>query len=509
VVAGRKLHIIALIDGATLVSQARLPVEEGELMKHSYAKCCTLQWATLTALVVLAASALVGCGGGSTPATTPPTANTTAVLVNMGDSPSDRVMAMSMTISAMGFTNSSGTSVAALSSPMTLEMLHLMGTMQPAAMPKLPQGTYTQMSVTVSSAIVSYVDPTTHNVIQKTVSGPMTATMTLNPALTVGSSAMVMNLDMDVAHSVSIDGSGNVTMTPTFRPFANTAMANATDPEHGGMMHMIGSVSSTAGNSFTMSTLSGMQFSMATSTGTQFQNMGGMGSMGNGLILMVNGIMQPDGSINAQYVQNMMTSGGLMAMGTVAAVTSSPATQLSLVPMDGIGSGMMSSVLANGMTVDVGSGTTYSIDKDGVDMTGLPFTPEFDATRIYAGQLVSSASSSGMAGGGGMMGGGMGGMTNAGTQTASSVRLEPQGLNGSVNNYTAGAGTATFALTVASDSVFASLTGATSITVFQQAGTQLRDITSVTNGASVHVRGLLFLDSGTYKLVATRIVAAQ
>jgi len=409
----------------------------------------------------------------------------------------------------MSFTNSSGTSVAALSSPQTLEMLHLMGTMQPAAMPKLPQGTYTQMAVTVSSATVTYVDPSTHNVIQKTVNGPMTASMTLNPVLTVGSSAMVMNLDMDVAHSISIDTSGNVTMTPTFRPFANTAIANATDPEHGGMMHMIANVSSTSGNNFTMSTLSGMQFNLAASSGTQFQNMSGMGSMNSGQILMVNAIMQPDGSINAQYVENMMSSGGLMAMGTVATVTGSPATQLSLVPMDGIGSGMMSSILANGMIVDVGSGTTYSIDKDGVDMNGLPFTPEFDATRIFAGQLVSSASSTGMMSGGGMMGGGMGGMTNAGTQTASAVRLEPQGLNGTVSNYSASGGTATFTLTAASDSSFASLTGATSITVFQQVGTQLRDITSVPNGSNVHVRGLLFLDSGVYKLVATRIVAAQ
>jgi len=365
------------------------------------------------------------------------------------------------------------------------------------------------MAVTVSSATVTYVDPSTHNVIQKTVNGPMTASMTLNPVLTVGSSAMVMNLDMDVAHSISIDTSGNVTMTPTFRPFANTAIANATDPEHGGMMHMIANVSSTSGNNFTMSTLSGMQFNLAASSGTQFQNMSGMGSMNSGQILMVNAIMQPDGSINAQYVENMMSSGGLMAMGTVATVTGSPATQLSLVPMDGIGSGMMSSILANGMIVDVGSGTTYSIDKDGVDMNGLPFTPEFDATRIFAGQLVSSASSTGMMSGGGMMGGGMGGMTNAGTQTASAVRLEPQGLNGTVSNYSASGGTATFTLTAASDSSFASLTGATSITVFQQVGTQLRDITSVPNGSNVHVRGLLFLDSGVYKLVATRIVAAQ
>ena len=481
-------------------------------MKNSNVKCLW-RWALLISLVILVAGAMIGCGGGSghsnsLPAT-PAAANATSVLVNMGDSPSDPVMALSMTVSAMSFTNSSGTSVAALSSPMTLEMLHLMGTMQAVAMPKLPQGTYTQMSATISSALVTYVDPTTHNIVQKTVNGPMTANIPLSPAFTVGIPAMIMNLDMDVASSVSFDASGNVSMTPTFRPFANEATANATDPEHGGMMHLIGSVNSTSGNSFGMSTLAGLQFNMTASSGTQFQGMGGMGSMGNGMILMVNAMLQPDGSINTQNIQHMMDRGGSLAMGTVSSTTGAPVTQLSLVPMDGIGSGMMSSVLADGMTIAVGPGTTYSIDKGGVDTNVLPFTPMFDATHVFAGQLVSSASTSGMSGSGGMMGGWMGGMTNAGTQNASAMQLEPQGLNGTVSNYIASAGTATFTLTIASDSVFTKLTGATSVTVFQQTGTQLRDLTSVTKASTVHVRGLLFLDSGIYKMVATRIVAAQ
>ena len=476
-------------------------------MKNSKMECLP-RWAILLALVIVVTGAMIGCGGNSGKST-PAAANATAVLVNMGDSPSDRVMALSMTVSAMDFTNSSGTSVAALSSPITLEMLHLMGTMQAVAMPKLPQGTYTQMSVIVSSALVTYLDPITHNAIQKTVSGPLTASIPLNPPLTVGSSAMVMNLDMDVARSVSIDASGNVTMTPTFHPFANAATASATDPEHGNMMHLIGNVNSTSGNSFTMSTLSGMQFNMATSGATQFQGMGGMGTMGNGLILMVDAMLQPDGSINAKYVERMMSTGGTLAMGTVASITGTPATQITLVPMDGIGSGMMPSVLANGIAVNV-SRSTYSIDEDGVDMVGIPFTPEFDAMHIFAGQLLSSSSASGMTSGGGMMGGGLGGMTNAGTQNASALQLEPQGLNGTVSNYIASAGTANFTLTLASDSAFSGLTaGTTSIKVFQQAGTQLRDITTVANGAIVHVRGLLFLDSGTYKMVATRIVAPQ
>ncbi len=444
---------------------------------------------------------VLGCGAGGSTASSPITSTpSTAVLVNMGDSPADQVMAMSLTVSAMNFMNSSGASVAAMSSPATLEVMHLMGTMQSVAMPKLPQGSYTQMSMTISSAAVTYLDPVSHNTVQKTVSGPMNVNVTFNPAFTVGSSGMVMNLDMDVAHSVSIDSSGNVTMNPSFRAFANSAMSNATDPEHGQMLHMIGTASNVSGNNFTMTTLSGMQFNMASSNSTTFQGMGGMNSMGSGMILFVDAAMRPDGSIGAGYVQDMMNSGGSMVMGTVSAVTGSPATQLSLVPMDGIGSGMMSSALANGMNVAAGSGTAYSIDTDDVDMHGLPFTPTFDATHVFAGQMVSTVSSSGMMSGG-MMGGS--------TQTASAVQLELQGFSGTVSNYTASSGAGTFTLDMAPNSTFATLTGSTSLLVFQQAGTQLRDFTSVTNGTNVHVRGLLFFDSGAYKLVASRIVAAQ
>jgi hypothetical protein len=62
-------------------------------------------------------------------------------------------------------------------------------------------------------------------------------------------------------------------------------------------------------------------------------------------------------------------------------------------------------------------------------------------------------------------------------------------------------------LTVAADSAFTTLTGSTAVTVFQQPGTELWGMTTITNGSMVHARGLLFLDAGTYKLVAGRMMA--
>ena len=105
-----------------------------------------------------------------------------------------------------------------------------------------------------------------------------------------------------------------------------------------------------------------------------------------------------------------------------------------------------------------------------------------------------------------MSGGGMGGMMGGGTVSASEIDLEEQGLNGTVSGYSGSAPT-TFTLTLPSDSAFATLTGSTTVTVFQQLGTELWGMTTITNGNTVHVRGLLFFDGGAYKLVASRIIA--
>lgn len=441
-------------------------------------------------------------GGGSTSQNQQP--NTSSLQVNIGDAPSDRLVAFGMTISSMAFTNSSGSSVPVLSSPATVEMTHLMGAMLPLSVMKIPQGTYTQASITMQNMAVAYMDPATGQLVQKTVAGPSTATVSFSPSLTVGSNPMVANFDMNMASSVSIDGMGNITFTPTFAAVMNPGGTGSHDPENGGMQHMTGTVASFSGSSFSMSMMeSSSPITIGTNSNTVFDGMGGMGMMSNNLIVMVDADMQPDGSMMATTVQDIMSSGGVMSEGLVTSVTGNPVTQLTLVAHDGAGNGMMPSNIGGTITVNVDSGTSCAIDSDGVDMSSLPFTPAFDRTTILKGQRVEPDSSSGMMSGGGMGGGMMGG----GTITATDLRLEQQGLGGTVSAYSSSGSQATFTLTLASDSALTTLTGATTLTVFQQAGTELRGMTTVTNGSTVHVRGLLFFDAGAYKLVASRIMA--
>jgi hypothetical protein len=81
--------------------------------------------------------------------------------------------------------------------------------------------------------------------------------------------------------------------------------------------------------------------------------------------------------------------------------------------------------------------------------------------------------------------------------------LKQQALTGVISGLTQNGNATNFTLTVASDSVFAMLAGQTAISVVDQASTELK--TTLANGGTVQVRGLLFFSSGQYTMVANRV----
>jgi hypothetical protein len=462
---------------------------------------------TLSITLVSLALVLAACGGGtnsSTPSSSSsaPTLSTT-VQVGLGDSPADWLTTFGMTVNSIMLTNSNGSTVSMLPAPTQMEMIRLMGTVQPVSIMQVPQGTYTGATISISSIQMGYMDPATHQYVQKTNTGPFTGTVNFNPAMSVGSTPMSLNFDMNMGSSVSISN-GNVTITPTFTGMMNS-LGTGQNPWQGYMQHMVGSVSSVSGSQFTMNMLMGMQSAtFHTNSNTQFSGMSGMGMMSNGVIVSVDGITQADGSLLAQHVEYKWNNGGMMGGGIVTGITGNPPTQLNIVAHNGIGGGMMMSAIAGNITVNVSSSTPYSADSDNVDLANLPFTPTFDSSSIAKGQKIDVVSGGNMMSGGGMMGGG----SSFGTINASQVELEQQGLFGTVSNYTANGSQASFTLTLPADSAFTTLTGVSSITVYKQNETQMHNLPAIANGNQVQVRGLLFYDSGAYKLVSTWIVGS-
>lgn len=463
--------------------------------------------AKLVGLVVLVSVLVVlaGCGGSNSSSGGSHLFNpsTTALQLNVGDDPSDRIAALLVNVNSVTLTNSTGGTVSVLGSPASVEFMHLMGALQSLSLVNVPQATYTKVTIAIASATVTYLNPATGQLTQKTIAGPMSATVNFNPALTISSGSAVLNLHLDIGRSISIDGSGNVIMTPVFTgSMFQGGSGGDHDRQHGGLDHLTGTVASISGSSFVLTMMQSSQaFTVNTDSHTEFEHIGGIGALTVGIIVMVDADLQSDGSLLAREVRLVnQDSRGMQAKGFIVSVAGSPATQLALIAHDGIGWGMSHDDIGRTITVNLDNNTAFSIDADHVDLTGLPFTPVFSSTSVFKGQAVEVVSSSGMGhdpGDDGMY---------HGTTNASEVRLRQQGLHGRVANYSANGSQATFTLNLATNSLFANLTGTTSITVYQQASTELWGASTVTNEATVEVRGLLFVNSGTYRLVAGRIL---
>ncbi len=455
------------------------------------------------AVLVALASITAGCGSGSGSSNVQSNAATSPVQVRLGDAPAGWIMAFSMNVNSITMKDNSGDTVNVLTSATPMEMMNLMGTVQLLKMANIPQGTYTQATVNISPVSMGYMDPNTHQYVKKSLSGTYSGTVTFDPPMTVGTGSSVMSFDMNMASSVSIDSSGNVTITPTFTAMMNPTATSTQSPWQGYMQNMVGLVSSSNGSQFTMTMLTGQQsVTVSTNSNTQFEGMGGMSGMSNGMIVSVDAITQPDGSLLAQNVESMESSGGMMAGGFIGNITGTPATGFTMATNSGIGGGMMMSNIASTMTVNMSSGTTCSYDSTGVDLSNLPFNPNNFSTNcaIAKGQMIDVVSSSGMMSGG--MGGGMMGGSTSNSIDATELRLEQQGMHGTVSNYNG----SSFTLTMPSDSAFATMTGTTTMIVYKQPGTQMLNTPAISNGSQLEVRGLMFYDSGTYKMVASWIV---
>lgn len=445
---------------------------------------------------------LTACGGSSTPAPTP-TAST-AVQVNLGDAPADWMLAFSMNISSMTLTGNNG-SVNVITGSTPMEMTRLMGTVEPVALVSAPQGTYTGASISIASCNVTYLDPTTKALVQKTIQGPTNANITFSSPVTLGSTPLAFNFDLDLANSVTMDNSGNLSLSPMFHASVGAQGAgNANSAFNGGTQQMMGVVNSVASNSFTMTQLQATNtFTFMTNAATQFQgNLGNMGMMGKGMGIMVTSTLQPDGTLLATRVGSRMNSGGIMGGGIITEVVGVPATQLTIVMQNGAGASVMTSYLSQSLIVNLTSSTEYEVDDDRIDLTKLPFTPVFDASNIYAGQSVIPISEST-----GMMASGMMGST-VGSITASDIRLQEQGFRGTTDVAITPATSTSFVLNLMPGCAFTTLTGADKILVYQLPGTNVENATAIPAGATLRVHGLLFKNAGEWTLVASTIAAS-
>lgn len=454
----------------------------------------------LCPVLTASAVALTGCSGNILPTATAagsPAAKS-AVQVRLGDAPVDKVLAFEITVSSVTLTNASGVTTSVLSSPTQVELTHLAGTFEPLTFQSVPQGTYTQATITVASPDLTYIDPGT-GLIVETHPALANAVATVpfgSGGIAVGSGSTSLNFDFNLASSLAFDASNNVTVTPVFAFSATTVASDPRqqDTKDGEVEDVSGPVISTTASTIVInSEESGIQLSFATDANTSYKGVAGLASIKAGEIVQIDASTQPDGSFLAKKIEiENDQSNGLEAQGIVTSVVGIPATSFKVLVQDEASSAPSSSQPALGteVVVTVSGSTTYDANVDHAEVDGLPFTPVFDGNTLAPAQRVETDVDS----------------ANTTALLAKRVRLQQQSLSGTVSGYTVSNGRGAFTLTLATDSIFAKLSGLTTVTIYQQPTTNLNDVGSINNGDSLRVRGLLFLNSTQYSLVASHVM---
>jgi hypothetical protein len=455
----------------------------------------------LTAVLLLTLM-LAACGGGYGGAVVPTTgasdtvtgAASSTTVIALGDSPSDRIVSFEVTVNAVVLTDINGNNVTAIAAPVRVELTRLAGTFAPISAITVPQGTYTKATFALSDPEVEIV-ATDGSISKREPQLPSTSvTISFSPNLVVGANAVTLNFDFDVAKSVIIDASGSVTLAPTI--VVSTGIANPAENrgEDGELEDVRGTVKSTASNSFMISVHDGVQtLTFRTDASTIFQGITVLADLKAGMQVDVNATVLTDGTLLAKKVEAEdeieNETNGMELEGLIASKTGSPVTQFSIVTRDVSSSTSSGPSLGTTINVTVDSNTKFEIQSGKIALTSLPFTPTFDANTLSSGQNVEVDSD---------------GATRSPVR-GRKVVLHEQSLTGIVTDVVANAGLTSFTLTVPSDSVFSRFSGSQTVTVYQQAATELKGLSTITNGNTLRVRGLVSLDGGTFKVVARRI----
>ncbi|HZQ94342.1 MAG TPA: DUF5666 domain-containing protein [Candidatus Sulfotelmatobacter sp.] len=457
-----------------------------------------------TFLALLLLLAALGCGKYTSNAMNNPGGGGPAATANaqfrIGDGPADRVTSFEMSIGPVMLNPSSGAAISVLPKPQRVELSHLAGTTIPLATVNVPAGSYTSITLTASNPEVTFINNLGQMMkIEPTVT--QTVTVNFNPAVTISTSP-VISLDLNLASALTSDSQGNITgvnlsaaaFTLSTQPVASDE--NNEQEESGKLEDVTGMVSSVNGSSFTMTVgQTGIALTFSTDSNTEFKDGASLSALAN-MMVRVEGVTKADGSMYAREVEGTGDENGMQAAGLITNVSGNPATQITLLTQDGEGSGMDDSKVGAPMTIDV-TAAQYEVSSTSLDVSGLGTLPSlpnfpFDSSTVHAGQSVEVDSPSGMEGE---------------AVGATKIRLQQQGLRGTVSGLSTStsSGPVVFTLTVPADSAFAMISGLTSVQVFWQAGTDLHDLDSVSNGQAIQVRGLVFFTGTGFNMIARRI----
>ncbi len=428
------------------------------------------------------------------PAHTPtPAAGTTSTQVRFGDAPADSVISFEVSVSALTLTPAGGGTAVTVAVPANnrIELTHESGKFEPFIVGNLPQGTFSAANLTLVNSELTFLSSTGTPVH---INGPASSTISipLSPNVTIGAGALVLNIDVNVAASITTSAGVVNGIAFTSTSFNITAKApgaaNNQQDDDGEFEDTVGTVTAVNGTSFTFKVGStGSSLTFTTDATTEFKDgVTGVAGLLN-QVVTVEGFTKADGTLFAKEVEGLENETGAEVEGLITAISG---TTLTVTAQDGIGNGMDDTKVGASFHREYRWPQRQQVPRERrqrirrKNMPSAIFT--FDtppSTRVSALKWTR--------------------MQPYRQPTAPSnpdkIKLQQQGVSGTVANATS----TTFDINLATDSALRTISGQTVVHVTTISATDKR--VTVANGGTVQVRGLLFWNGTSWQMMARRI----
>lgn len=297
------------------------------------------RWGSIGCVLAFVLVLFNGCGGGTSTSTTPGNGNLYAIV---GDQPVCDALSFRFLVDGLTMTGPNGAAATVLGTNTAIRVdfaaLHDFNTF--LAQTSIAAGTYNQVTIPLSDPNLTMFEilqspPTSVIVPTLTVTTP---TFTISPPLVItANQASVLRLDFDMARSIQVDSSGNVSnqVTPVFNVSSLSQSATQGFGEMDDVFGFVESVSPTAisvnntnfTGSFTMEFLNGTgpAITFYTSGSTQLVGVPALNQLATGSFVELNTHVDQNGNAIADVVnvedREIVENNELAFLGYVTSVT--------------------------------------------------------------------------------------------------------------------------------------------------------------------------------------------
>ena len=474
---------------------------------------------TLTVSLAISLVTLVaaGCGGGGgTPA--PTMAGNTTVMLLASSTANDQLAVFPLTLKSLTLTTAAGKSVELLASPIGDEFIHRNGTIEPLATATVPQDTYVSATAMYGD-VASYptcVGQTPGTLdINGAISGPGSdgVTVKLPAPITITGGVMGLMLNLQVSKSAPFSGicSPSLNNAVPVTPVINlTPLAIAGQPTNSGNGKAIGlrgfiAAVDTGGEGFSVNALSTTNangfpaWQVKVTSATAFAGVANAGQLTAGMPVDMDLALQPDASLVATRVgvPDTNTSDITFLNGPVLFVSQAEPA------MAFLGAQAAGKWFASGFNYYNFGAATFQVGGQYGNLANLPFTTNFGAGSMVAGQNVSLTSHIASA------------PSGPGYPPAATVTLMPQTVNGTVSAISAEGSFTTYTIALPDYDLFSNLAVQPgqktvlakpgSVVVYADSNTQKLNAAPIAAGSVLRFHGLVFNYAGTLRMDCAEI----